>query len=317
MATIVDHGEFDAEKLAGDLHEAMKGTGTAEDVLIEVLTGFSNKQIQVVRGTYKQFYGEDLIEKLKQETSGHLQSTLVSLTEERSELRARLLNEAIVGAGTNFQQLVDVLAPLEGDQVEPVKAVYKKLFSNELEEDVRGDTSGNVEKTLIAILASGRPGVGAAVDEGKATAEAQELYEKGEGKIGTDQAFFRALFCTRSWAQLGATLKAYNRQRDGTDVETAIKDEFSGNAEALYLAMARRAMEPAAYYANILKKCVEGVGTSDDRLIYTVVLQAEENLHEVKRAYMTLFGETLAADVAGDTSGDYKKALMGLINGNA
>ena len=76
-------------------------------------------------------------------------------------------------------------------------------------------------------------------------------------------------------------------------------------------------MEPAAYFANILKKCVEGVGTSDDRLIYTVVLQAEDNLHDVKRAYMTLFGDTLAADVAGDTSGDYEKVLMGLINGNA
>jgi len=317
MATIVDHGDFDAEKLAKDLHEAMKGTGTSEDVLVEVLTGSSNKQIQVVRATYKQLFGEDLVERLKEENSGHLRSALVSLAEERSELRARLLHEAIAGAGTNFQQLVDVLAPLEGDQVEAVKAVYKKLHSNELEVDVRGDTSGNVEKTLIAILASGRPAVDAGVDEGKAIAEAQELYEKGEGKIGTDQAFFRALFCTRSWAQLGATLKAYNKQRDGTDVETAIKDEFSGNAEKLYLAMARRAMEPAAYFANILKKCVEGVGTSDDRLIYTVVLQAEENLHDVKRAYMTLFGDTLAADVAGDTSGDYEKVLMGLINGNA
>ena len=79
----------------------------------------------------------------------------------------------------------------------------------------------------------------------------------------------------------------------------------------------RYALDPAAYFTNILKDCVEGLGTKDERLIYTLVLQAEANLGEIKRTYMSLFGETLAADVAGDTSGDYEKVLLGLIKGNA
>ena len=79
----------------------------------------------------------------------------------------------------------------------------------------------------------------------------------------------------------------------------------------------RRALDPSSYYANILKACLEGVGTADERLVYTIVLQAEVNLANVKRSYMTLFGETLAADVAGDTSGDYEKTLLAIINGNA
>ena len=64
--------------------------------------------------------------------------------------------------------------------------------------------TGNNEKTLVAILAAGRPASGA-VDEELAQKEAQELYDEGEGKMGTDSALFRKIFCTRSWAQLQAT----------------------------------------------------------------------------------------------------------------
>jgi len=316
MATIVANPDLDLEKLAETLHDAVKGTGTDEGAIIGVLTKHSNQQIQSIRKAYKTSYGAELVDVLESETSGNFKRVLIALTEERNEYRARLLHEALAGAGTNITKLVDVLAPIDADDVEKVKAEYKRRYEKDLEEAVKGDTSGNNEKTLVSILAAGRPS-GAEVDEGKAVEEAQKLYDEGEGKMGTNSALFRTVFCTRSWAQLGATLKAYNRQRDGSDIETALKDELSGNVEKLYLAIARRALDPSSYYANILKACLEGVGTADERLVYTIVLQAEVNLANVKRSYMTLFGETLAADVAGDTSGDYEKTLLAIINGNA
>lgn len=315
MATIVSKPDFVAETLADELKAAMKGRGTDESTIIQILTGYSNDQIQDLRRMYKQSFGSELVDDLKSETSGNFRKSLVALTESRVELRARLLNEALAGAGTDIQKLIDVMAPLESDQAVEVKRVYKEKYGNDLEEDVKSDTSGNNEKTLVAILAAGRAS-GTQIDADLAANEAQTLYESGEGKIGTDSTVFRAIFCTRSWAQLGATCRAYNSQRDGGDIETALKNELSGNTEKLYLAMARYALNPAAYYANILKKCVDGVGTKDERLIYTLVLQSEVNLQKVKREYATLFGETLAADVAGDTSGDYEKTLLAVINGN-
>jgi len=315
MATIVDRADFDVKNQTESIHTGMKGVGTDESTLITILTGYSNKQIQSIRREYKQTYGTDLVEDIEAETSGPFGRALVGLAEERYEYRARLLHEALAGAGTNNQKLADVLAPMEANDVEEVKAKYKKRYGNELEDDVKGDTSGNIARTYVAILTAGRP-VSGEVDERKAVEEAQKLYEQGEGKLGTNNDFFREIFCARSWAQLGATLKAYNRQRDGSDIESAVKSEFSGKEEKLYLAMARHALDPTAYYANILKKCVEGIGTNDERLVYTIVLQAEVNLSNVKRSYQSLFSETLATDVAGDTSGDYKKVLLAVIKGN-
>lgn len=317
MATIVSSGDFDADALSHTMKNAMKGTGTDESVLVQILTGYSNKQIQDLRRVYKTNFGEDLLEVFTSETSGNFRSACLALLDERLEYRARLLRESLAGAGTDVAKLVDVIAVMEGDDVEALKQAYKRVFDRDLEEDVRGDTSGNMEKTLVSILAAGRPPQSGTVDEVLAIKEAQELFEGGEGKVGTDSTIFRTIFCTRSWPQLGLTIKAYNRQRDGADIETAIKGELSRDTESLYLAMARYALDPAAYFTNILKDCVEGLGTKDERLIYTLVLQAEANLGEIKRTYMSLFGETLAADVAGDTSGDYEKVLLGLIKGNA
>jgi len=315
MATIVENPKMDLETVVGELHEAMKGLGTNEEALVNILTHHSNKQIQQIRQAYKSAYGSELEDAIKSETSGDFREVLVALTEERLEFRARLLHESLAGAGTDIRKLIDVLAPMEADDIAELKLVYKKKYSNDLEEDVKGDTSGNNEKTLVAILAAGRPANGE-VDRDLAAKDAQKLYDEGEGKMGTDSALFRTVFCTRSWAQLRATCEAYNRQRDGNDIETALKNELSGNVQKLYIAMASYALNPAAYFANILKESMTGLGTKDERLIYTLVLQAEIRLQDVKRQYMTLFGETLAADVAGDTSGDYKKTLLAIINGN-
>ena len=38
---------------------------------------------------------------------------------------------------------------------------------------------------------------------------------------------------------LNLSYQEYNKQREGTDIETALQEELSGNAEKLYLAIAR------------------------------------------------------------------------------
>jgi len=315
MATIVANPVFDATKLAESLHAAMAGTGTRESDLIEVLSKHDNAQLQEVRTVYKGTYGQDLIEKVKEETSGNFRNACAALLEDRIKYQADLLHGALAGAGTDDLTLNDVLGVMDADVVAQVKARYRQDFEKVLETDVMGDTSGNHEKMLVGILEGGRP-AGDDVDREKVVEEAKELYEKGEGKIGTDNAYFRSIFLMRSWAQLKATMQAYNRQVEGHDIETAIKKEFTGNSEALLLTIARFSLDRHAYFANILKDCIEGVGTQDDRLIHTLVRRCEIDLVGIKREFFGLYGDQLAAAVAGDTSGDYEKLLVAVINGN-
>ena len=73
----------------------------------------------------------------------------MALTEERLEFRARLLHESLAGAGTDIRKLIDVLAPMEADDIAELKLVYKKKYSNDLEEDVKDDTSGERKRMIM------------------------------------------------------------------------------------------------------------------------------------------------------------------------
>ena len=52
---------------------------------------------------------------------------------------------------------------------------------------------------------------GSGVDQERAVREAKELYNAGEGRLGTDEAKFTEIIGTRSFAQLRATFEEYNK----------------------------------------------------------------------------------------------------------
>lgn len=61
---------------------------------------------------------------------------------------------------------------------------------------------------------------------------------------------------------------------------------------------------------------MEGAGTRDDDLIRLTVSRSEVDLEDIKDEFQKLYSKELAKVVESETSGDYKKALIKLINGN-
>ena len=102
--------------------------------------------LQELRQSYKRSFGTELLDDVKSETSGNFRKALLALIESRVEFRSRLLHEALSGAGTDIRKLIDVMAPMEADEVEEVKRVYKLKYESDLEQDVKDDTSGEEGK---------------------------------------------------------------------------------------------------------------------------------------------------------------------------
>ncbi len=75
---------------------------------------------------------------------------------------------------------------------------------------------------IFCSLAAGGRSTSRQIDYELAKKEAQELYDSGEGKLGTDESKFVRILCSRSFPQLKATFDAYSPIR-GHDIETAIK----------------------------------------------------------------------------------------------
>jgi len=55
------------------------------------------------------------------------------------------------------------------------------------------------------------------------------------------------------------------------------------------------------------------MGTKDNDLIFICVTRAEVDMENIKQEYNKMYHKSVAQAISGDTSGDYKKILLGLI----
>lgn len=130
----------------------MKGLGTDEDAIIDVLTSRSNAQRQAIEKEYKREYGRDLIEDLKDELGGKFESLMVALVRSPYEFLCRELKKAMDGMGTDEETIVEILAPLTAQEINHLVAVYEDQEGRPLAEHLCSETSGHFRRLLTLII---------------------------------------------------------------------------------------------------------------------------------------------------------------------
>lgn len=111
--------------------------------------------------------------------------------------------------------------------------------------------------------------------------------------MGTDESTFNMILCQRNYNQLNLIFNEYQRIT-GHDIEKAIKNEFSGDAENGLLAIIRSVRNQAAFFAKQLHESMAGAGTNDRQLIRLVVTRAEIDMGDIKQQYAAKYGKSLA-----------------------
>nr|KAG5700519.1 hypothetical protein BaRGS_025231 [Batillaria attramentaria] len=228
----------------------MKGWGTDEAAIIEVLSHRSQDQRKEIAVTYKTMFGKDLAEELKSELSGNFKTLCVESLLGSADFDAKQLHKAISGLGTDEKVLVEIICTRTNDQLKAIKEAYKANYGKELEADVAGDTSGHFKRLLIGCLQANRP-EGQEFDRNKAKQDAQALFEAGEKKWGTDESRFNVVLVSRSYPQLRATFQEYAKLAN-KDIEDSISSEMSGDLKKGMLAIVRVIRSKATYFATEL-----------------------------------------------------------------
>uniref|UniRef100_A0A8C6VXW8 Annexin n=1 Tax=Nothobranchius furzeri TaxID=105023 RepID=A0A8C6VXW8_NOTFU len=312
--TIVDYPGADPLKDVEVLRKAMKGFGTDEQAIIELLGSRSNKQRVPLLRAYKTSYGKDLIKDLTSELSGDFRKLVLSLLKTPAEFDASELRSAMKGAGTDEACLIEILSSRSNEQIKEINRLYKAEHKKSLEEAIQSETSGHFRRLLIS-LAQGNRDERETVDASLAQQDAQALYAAGENKLGTDESKFNAILCARSRAHLRAVFYEYQRMC-GRDIENSISREMSGDLESGMLAVVKCIKNTPAYFAERLYKAMKGLGTKDRTLIRIMVSRSEVDMLDIRQEYIKNYGKSLYTHISGDTSGDYKKLLLKLCGGN-
>ena len=107
--TLVEFSGFNAGADCDKLRKAMKGLGTDEKAIVEVLGYRTNKQRQEILKTYKTSLGRDLLKDLNSELSGNFKDTIESLMMTSVDYDAASFRQAMKGLGTNGKLVVNLL----------------------------------------------------------------------------------------------------------------------------------------------------------------------------------------------------------------
>uniref|UniRef100_A0A7N6AIN7 Annexin n=1 Tax=Anabas testudineus TaxID=64144 RepID=A0A7N6AIN7_ANATE len=296
------------------LRKAMKGFGTDENAIIELLGNRSNRQRVPMVAAYKTTYGKDLIRDLKSELTGNFENLVLAMMMSPSHFDASELREAIKGAGTDEACLIEILSSRSNAEIQEINRIYKAEYGKKLEDAIISDTSGHFRRLLVS-LSQGNRDERETVDISLAKQDAQKLYAAGENKVGTDESQFNAILCARSKPHLRAVFHEY-QQMCGKEIEKSICREMSGHLEDGMVAVVKCIKNTPAYFAERLHKAMKGAGTKDRTLIRIMVSRSEVDMLDIRQEYLKAYGKSLYTDISGDTSGDYKKLLVKLCGGS-
>ena len=230
VALFTDPIEYDADALRG----AMKGAGTNEDTLIEIISSRSPQQMNAVKACYQKKYSRDLEADVKKETSGTLQKILITLLQGKrsvntnpnqaqcAQIAKEIFDAGEAKMGTDesvFNKYFGSLSPYE---LACVAQHYHKLTGHTILDAIDKEMHGDSKKAYRTI-------VYATLSPSEYFATRVNDAIKGFGT--KDQLLMRVLI-TRDEIDM-PQIKQYFKQLYGKDMVEAIKNDISGEYQKL------------------------------------------------------------------------------------
>lgn len=292
----------------------MKGFGTDEKALIDILAKLDPLQMAAVRAAYTSHIGRDLYKDVKAETSSHLRQGLLCIIQGPLDSDVSSAHDAVQGLGTKEWLLDDVLVGRSNADLNAIKSKYERTFNRWLEHDVEHHLSFKTLGLFKAILLAKRHEESLPLNQAELESEARAIHDATAGRILNNIDEVCSLFARSSDRELRAISHAFE-QRYNTPLEQNIQKQFSGHMKNALVRMLRTALDPAMRDADALEECMKGIGTRNEKLISRVVRLHwnRDHMDQVKRAYSRRYGRDLVDRVRGETSGDYQRLMVAVL----
>ncbi|XP_074816375.1 annexin A6 isoform X3 [Natator depressus] len=317
--TVRPASDFNADGDGKVLRKAMKGLGTDEGAIIDVVTQRSNAQRQEILRTYKSHFGRDLMADLKSELSGSLAKLILGLMMTPAQFDAKQLKKAMEGVGTDENILIEILATRNNREIQAINEAYKTAYHKSLEDALSSDTSGHFKRILVSLALGNRDEGGEdltrAHEDAKVVAESLKLSDVSSGDSTSLETRFLSILCTRSYPHLRRVFQEFIKMTNH-DVAHTIRKHMSGDVRDAFVAIVRSVKDKPAFFADKLYDSMKGIGTDERTLTRIMVSRSEIDLLNIRRVFKEMHEKSLHHMIDKDTSGDYCKALLAICGGD-
>ncbi|XP_064108482.1 annexin-B12-like [Macrobrachium nipponense] len=148
--------EEEAVDLAQRLYLAGEGRSrTGEPQLRNILTSLSHKTLRKVFQEYNKLAGKSFGNLLEEEVTGDSLKGMLAVyssIQNPAVFFAEALHASMVGLGTRDRTLIRLVVSRSEIDMGDIKVQYHNLYGRTLEKDIKGDTSGDYKRTLLALI---------------------------------------------------------------------------------------------------------------------------------------------------------------------
>ena len=232
IAFFTDPIEYDAD----ELRKAMKGMGTNEDTLIEIIASRPAPILAQIKAKFNEKYKRDLEADVKSETSGTLRKLLIALLQcsrstntmpnpaQSAAIAAEIHKAGEAKLGTDESVFNKYFCSLSPHELAAVSREYHKLTGHTILQAIDKEFSGDSKKTLRTI-------VYATLSPSEYFATRVHDAVKG---LGTKDHLLIRVIVSRSEIDM-PQIKQYYKQLFGKDMYEDVKNDISGEYRELLL----------------------------------------------------------------------------------
>lgn len=102
-------------------------------------------------------------------------------------------------------------------------------------------------------------------------------------------------------------LREEYQKKTGRDLLQDIEKNTSSDFRNVLLAVYK---DPVEYDADSLYTAMKGIGSDKDAITEIICFRTFDRLNKVKEKFKEKYGKELVSELKGETSGDYQKAIM-------
>jgi len=225
---VMDRADYDAELL----YNSVKGIGTDDGQLIEVVCTRSPKEIELMLEAFKRLYKKDPIKEVAEDVSGDYGRLLRTvLMSKRPMPDAKQMSEDVISLykagedriGTDEDVFIKIIGSYCRPYVEQLSILYKNKYGSDLITVIDSETSFNFKKALLALVTP--------VHEWYATKLLATMDRPGTA----DKSLIR-IMVTQKDRYLPDIIKAFDG-KNKKNLSAWLDDETSGDYKRLLLAI--------------------------------------------------------------------------------